>query len=271
MLAQTSSRTSLVVTVVDPSGAVLPEASVTVAGVEDDTKAMAPRAAKTTSSGAVTFSGLAPGRYSLHAEFPGFEPGTVPDVRVARGDNKQTIVLRIENVAESVTVARDSRSAGADRAANAFGLTVNAGADCRRCPTTRRRWPARSTTSPAPARSSASTASRASSCRRSRRSSRSTSPATSSPPRPSSRARPSSTSSRSRASARFAGTGNLSFRDGSMSAKSQFTPTKGPEQNVGYGFNVGGAVDQAEEQLLAGGQRPEPVHHAEPERRDAGR
>ena len=27
-----------------------------------------------------------------------------------------------------------------------------------------------------------------------------------------------------------------------MSAKSPFTPTKGPEQNVGYGFNVGGAV-----------------------------
>ena len=27
-----------------------------------------------------------------------------------------------------------------------------------------------------------------------------------------------------------------------MSAKSQFTPTKGPEQNGGYGFNVGGAV-----------------------------
>ena len=38
------------------------------------------------------------------------------------------------------------------------------------------------------------------------------------------------------------GTGNLSFRDGSMNAKSQFTTTKGPEQNVGYGFNVGGAV-----------------------------
>ena len=27
------------------------------------------------------------------------------------------------------------------------------------------------------------------------------------------------------------GAANLSFRDGSMSAKSQFTPTKGPEQN----------------------------------------
>src|ERR687889_675908 len=38
------------------------------------------------------------------------------------------------------------------------------------------------------------------------------------------------------------GPANLSFRDGSMSAKSQFTSTKGPEQLRGYGFNIGGAV-----------------------------
>ena len=38
------------------------------------------------------------------------------------------------------------------------------------------------------------------------------------------------------------GGANVSFRDGSMSAKSQFTPTKGPEQIRGYGFNVGGAL-----------------------------
>jgi hypothetical protein len=38
------------------------------------------------------------------------------------------------------------------------------------------------------------------------------------------------------------GGANFSFRDGSMSAKSQFTPTKGPEQTRGYGFNIGGAI-----------------------------
>jgi hypothetical protein len=27
-----------------------------------------------------------------------------------------------------------------------------------------------------------------------------------------------------------------------MSARSQFTPTKGPEQVRGYGFNIGGAL-----------------------------
>jgi hypothetical protein len=38
------------------------------------------------------------------------------------------------------------------------------------------------------------------------------------------------------------GSANLTFRDGSMSARSQFTPTKGPEQTTGYGLTVGGSM-----------------------------
>ena len=38
------------------------------------------------------------------------------------------------------------------------------------------------------------------------------------------------------------GTGNFSFRDSSMSARSQFTPTKADEQFRGYGVTVGGAI-----------------------------
>ena len=38
------------------------------------------------------------------------------------------------------------------------------------------------------------------------------------------------------------GGANLSLRDGSMSARSQFTSTKGPEQTRVYGFNIGGAM-----------------------------
>src|SRR5260221_9189296 len=40
------------------------------------------------------------------------------------------------------------------------------------------------------------------------------------------------------------GGANFSFRDGSMSGRNQFTPTKGPEQIRGYGFNIGGALIQ---------------------------
>src|SRR5262249_26375488 len=56
--------------------------------------------------------------------FPGFHTGSLPDVRVKSGDNKHVIVLSIEKVSDSVTVARDGRAAAADRGSNAFGLTV---------------------------------------------------------------------------------------------------------------------------------------------------
>ena len=46
----------------------------------------------------------------------------------------------------------------------------------------------------------------------------------------------SSTSSRSRASARCAAASDFSLRDGSLSGRSPFTPTKGPEQTQNYGF-----------------------------------
>ena len=54
-------RGNLIVTVVDPSSAVIPEATVTIAGLEDATKAAAVLPAKTTPKGVVTFEGLAPG------------------------------------------------------------------------------------------------------------------------------------------------------------------------------------------------------------------
>ena len=108
-------RGNLIVTVVDPSSAVIPEATVTIAGLEDATKTTAVLPAKTTPKGAVTFEGLAPGRYSITAEFPGFETGSLPDIRVRSGDNKHVVVLKIQNLAESLTVARDAQAAGADR------------------------------------------------------------------------------------------------------------------------------------------------------------
>ena len=35
-----------------------------------------------------------PGRYTIGAEFPGFEPGSLRDVRVRTGDNKQSSSCR---------------------------------------------------------------------------------------------------------------------------------------------------------------------------------
>ena len=63
----------LIVTVIDPSGAVIPGATVTVTGIEDVTKAAAVAPAKTSDKGVATIDPLTPGRYAIHAEFPGFE------------------------------------------------------------------------------------------------------------------------------------------------------------------------------------------------------
>jgi hypothetical protein len=38
-----------------------------------------------------------PGRYSVQAAFPGFETRRLPDVRVRNGENRQLLLLFIED------------------------------------------------------------------------------------------------------------------------------------------------------------------------------
>src|SRR5262245_14683912 len=102
----------LVITVADPSGGVIPGAKVTVTPKAEP--------AITTATGIATFDGLAPGQYTITAEFQGFETVTIKDYRVRAGDNKRTIVLPLKKVAEDVTVGRDKQSAGLDPRGNAF-------------------------------------------------------------------------------------------------------------------------------------------------------
>jgi hypothetical protein len=54
-----------------------------------------------------------PGPYALKAEFPGFEPRIHPDVRARGGDNKETISLATEKLAD--TVDDDTRAAVSTR------------------------------------------------------------------------------------------------------------------------------------------------------------
>jgi len=105
----------VLVTVVDPSGLVIPDATVTLVGLEDATKTAAPRPVKTSDKGSVIFDKVLPGRYTLQGEFPGFELGSLKDVRVRSGDNKHIIVLALKGLTDSVTVSRDRQEAAADR------------------------------------------------------------------------------------------------------------------------------------------------------------
>lgn len=113
-LAQTSRTASLVVTAADPSGAVIPNATVTLVGLEDATKVVVVPAATTTDKGTAAFLSLVPGRYEIHAAFPGFEPGLLKDVRLRSGDNKHLIILSIQRMETEVTVGRDRQAVAAD-------------------------------------------------------------------------------------------------------------------------------------------------------------
>src|SRR4029453_8627589 len=70
--------------------------------------------------GVVTLDGLRPGRYRVQGEFPGFEIGVLPEVRVRRGDNKHVLVLPLRKVEESVEVAQNAQAAAADPRGSAF-------------------------------------------------------------------------------------------------------------------------------------------------------
>ena len=48
---------------------------------------------------------------------------------------------------------------------------------------------------------------------------------------------------------------NFSLRDGSMTGRSQFTPTRGPEQFKDFGGNIGGTLIQGQHELLVVGER----------------
>src|SRR5688572_3266793 len=75
LLAQGARPARLQVTVVDPSGAIVPDAVVTITGLEPGTQAAVAPTSKTTDKGTAIVEGLAAGRYSVSAEFAGFDLG----------------------------------------------------------------------------------------------------------------------------------------------------------------------------------------------------
>jgi hypothetical protein len=121
--AQAQSPGTLHVTVVDPSGAVISNATVTVTGSEDATRAAVIAPVRTAETGIAAVSGLMPGRYTVQAEFPGFEPRVLNDVRVRSGENKQVAVLPLSKLETSVTVAEDRQQAAATPRMT-FGTTL---------------------------------------------------------------------------------------------------------------------------------------------------
>jgi hypothetical protein len=123
-LSQPAPQGTLQVTVVDSTGAVLVGATVTVVGADATNKAVAPPPVQTSTQGIATIPRLAPGRYSVQAEFGGFETRKLPEVRVRNGDNKQVVILQVEGHKEAVTVEQNRQQAAADPRGPSFGTTL---------------------------------------------------------------------------------------------------------------------------------------------------
>jgi hypothetical protein len=115
---------TLVVTVVDTTGAVLPGATVTVTSIEANIKAGVIAPVQAATDGTATIAKIAPGRYAVKAEFAGFETRTIPDVRIRNGNNKQVMMLPIEGHKETVLVGQDKQAAAADPRGPSFGSVL---------------------------------------------------------------------------------------------------------------------------------------------------
>src|SRR6476620_6434444 len=122
---------TLRVTVVDPSGAVIVGARVTLRQAQGEAVRPAPDerlpavSLDTGARGDVAFAPLEPGRYDIHVESPGFEPADARDVRVRAGDNRRQVKLALARLTETVQVGRDARERASDPRSDAFATLLN--------------------------------------------------------------------------------------------------------------------------------------------------
>ncbi len=123
-VAQAPRDGRLLITVIDQSNGILPGATVSIKGIEDATRAVAIAPVQTQANGVATITGVPPGRYSVQAEFAGFEPGGLKDVRVRAGDNRHIVVLPIAKFEDKIAVQQDAQAGAADRRGAQFGTTL---------------------------------------------------------------------------------------------------------------------------------------------------
>jgi len=110
--AQPAREARALVTVLDVTGAILPGATVTV--TSQDQIGATGTTVTADGQGLATIPGLRPGRYTIRAEFSGFETGEIYDIRFRAGDNKQQIELVLTAFEDAVEVSVDAQAAAAD-------------------------------------------------------------------------------------------------------------------------------------------------------------
>ena len=124
VLAQAQRDARVQVTVVDQTGGVVPNATVKLTGLETATQARTVEPGTTAANGIATIERVLPGRYSITAEFPGFDLGLLRDIRVRAGESRHVVVLPLAKLEDQVTVGRNLAEVAADRRSSQFGNTV---------------------------------------------------------------------------------------------------------------------------------------------------
>lgn len=117
--AQTA--TTLRVTVLDPSGATVPQAQVQIVAAPAGAKKSAQ---KTNTRGELNFAQLLPGAYHLQVSAPGFTPRTINNVALRPGPNQLEVRLEIAEVQEVLNVEQDKREANTDPRGKAFSTVL---------------------------------------------------------------------------------------------------------------------------------------------------
>jgi hypothetical protein len=123
--AQPARDSRVHVTAVDPSGLVIPGAAVTLVGLEPATQAAAVPPRTTSDDGVAIIERVTPGRYSIRVEFPGFDIGLLRDIRVRAGDSRHVVILPLQKFEDTVTVGRNVQEVAADRRATEFGVNLS--------------------------------------------------------------------------------------------------------------------------------------------------
>jgi hypothetical protein len=124
VLAQAPRDARVQVTVVDQTSSVVPGAIVRLTGLETATQAQILPPGTTAENGIAILEKITPGRYSITAEFPGFDLGLLRDIRVRAGESRHVVVLPLAKLEDSVTVGRNTAEVAADRRSSQFGNTV---------------------------------------------------------------------------------------------------------------------------------------------------
>jgi hypothetical protein len=122
--AQSVRTARLLVTVMDQTNAVIPGATVTLVALPAAASTPALPPVSTSAVGIAEIPSVPPGQYDIRAEFPGFQAGLLPNVRIRAGDNRYVLVLAIESVQQSVTVSQDREAAASDRRGSSFGSAL---------------------------------------------------------------------------------------------------------------------------------------------------